>query len=187
MHRLTISLFAGIAAISVSGAALAQDRATRQADLTRDSLQQRASQAFERMDLNRDGKIDSADREARTKARFDRTDANSDGMIDFAEYTAQHASRGERAERPRGEWRGRKADRMGLRGMRGGMGLHGPGRDADADSDGVITRAEFEAALLARFDTADADNDGTVTADERKAHRDAVREQWRERRAQRTS
>jgi Ca2+-binding EF-hand superfamily protein len=186
MRRLTVSLLAGIAAISVSGAALAQDRAARQAELTRAAVQERAAQAFERMDVNGDGKIDAADREARVKARFDRIDANSDGAIDFAEYAAQRGSQGERAEGVHGERRAPKVERMGHRGMRGGgMGLRGPGRGADANSDGTITRAEFESALLTRFDAADADNDGTVTAAERKAQRDAMREQWRERRAQR--
>lgn len=183
MRRLTVSFLAGVAAISISGAALAQNRTAGEAGLTRDSVQQRAAQAFERMDLNRDGKIDAADRQARAKARFDRTDANSDGAIDFAEYTAKR----ERPESVAAERRAPRAEHMGHRGMRGGMGLRGPGREADADGDGVITRAEFEAALLARFDTADADNDGTVTAAERKAQGDAMREQWSERRARRAS
>ena len=40
-------------------------------------------------------------------------------------------------------------------------------RDADADSDGSITQAEFASAALARFDRVDANKDGTISAEER--------------------
>ena len=182
MRTLTVSLFVGIAAITVSGTAVAQDRTAQRADLTRASVQERAAHAFQRVDVNGDGKIDAADREAQVKARFDRTDANNDGTIDFTEFSARRALRGDRPEGARGESRG-SGERMGHRRMRGGMGMRGPGRGADANSDGTVTRAEFESAFLARFDAADADSDGTVTAAERKAHRDSRRDKRREHRA----
>lgn len=182
MRKTTLALLAGAAALAASGVAFAQGRTTPAQDLTRGAVQERAAQMFERMDANADGKLDAADREARVKARFDRVDANGDGALSYEEYTAARGSRGERAKR-----RGPGGERMGRRGMRGqAMGMRGMGRNTDADQDGAITRAEFESALLARFDAADADNDGTVTATERKAQRDARREQWRERRGQRT-
>ena len=174
MRKLTITLLAGAAALAVSGAALAQGGQAPAQDLTRSAAQERAAKAFERIDANEDGKLDTADREARQKARFDRIDANSDGSVSFAEFSATHAKpEGERAKRG-----GRDGHRMGMRGMRG---------DADANSDGTLTQSEFTAAALARFDAADADNDGTVTAAERKAQRDAMRGKWRERRAQQAS
>ena len=182
MRKLTISLLAGAAALAVSGAALAQGAPAPAQDLTRSAAQERAAKAFERIDANEDGKLDTADREARQKARFDRIDADSDGSVSFAEFSATHAKpEGERAKRG-----GRNGHRMGMRGMRGGhlMGMRG---NADANGDGTLTQSEFTAAALARFDAADADNDGSVTAAERKAQRDAARAERRERRAQRAS
>ena len=181
MRKLTISLLAGATVLAASGAALAQDRPARNADTTRAAAEQHAAAAFTRMDANGDGKVDAADREARHKAHFNRIDADGNGAVSYEEFSAQHGKRdGRRAgrgDRPEGE-------RMGMRGgMRGShmMGMRGT---ADADKDGTLTQAEFTAAALARFDAADADKNGTVTAAERKAQRDQMRSQWRERRGQ---
>lgn len=184
MRKLTISLLAGVAVLGASSAALAQERPTRNAELTRAAAQERAATAFNRIDANGDGQIDAADRAARQKARFDRVDADGNGAVSYEEFTAQHGKReGQRAvrgERPAGH-------RMGMRGgMRGAPMMGMPG-NADANGDGTVTQAEFTAAALARFDAADADENGTVTAAERKAQRDAMRSQWRERRGQAAS
>jgi hypothetical protein len=56
---------------------------------------------------------------------------------------------------------------MGMRGHGGFGGM----TDADANGDGAISQAEFQAAAVQRFDRADADNNGTVTREERKATR----------------
>lgn len=169
MNRtLTLSL-AG-AAVLLAGTAIAQTApatptppATRAAmpDMTRDTAQQHAAQMFTRLDANADGQLDTADRaervEDRTEARFDRIDANSDGSISREEFAAMGEMRGE--------------GRRGGRG--GGEGRMGPGHEmigqADADSNGTVTQAEFNTAFLARFDAADANDDGTVTAEERRA------------------
>ena len=173
MRKLTISLLAGAAVLAASGVALAQDGPGRNAQLTRAAAQEHAAAAFTRMDANGDGKVDAADREARHKAHFNRIDADGNGAVSYEEFSAQHGKRdGRRAgrgDRPEGE-------RMGMRGGMRGM--------ADADKDGTLTQAEFTAAALARFDAADADKNGTVTAAERKAQRDQMRSQWRERRGQ---
>jgi hypothetical protein len=176
MRKLTISLLAGAAVLAASGAALAQDRPARDAEMTRAAAQERAATAFARMDANSDGRVDDADRAARHKARFDRIDTDGNGALSYEEFATQHGERAERGHRAEGH-------RMG---MRGGhmMGMHGM---ADADKDGTLTQAEFTAAALARFDAADADKNGTVTAAERKAQREAVRSQWRERRGQNAS
>lgn len=175
MRKATLTLIAGAAAIAVSSAAHAQTRQAPQADMTRTQAEQRAAQMFDRLDVNGDGRLDAADREARQQARFDRLDTNNDGAISREEFAASRAERGQRSA-PRGE-------RMGM-GGKGGMaiGMLGPGRQAGAD--GAVDRAEFVAAALTRFDAADANNDGVVTAAERKAHRDSMRQQMRERRSQ---
>lgn len=186
MRKTTLTLLAGAAAIAVSGTALAQGRQAPQGDLTRPQAQQHAAQMFDRLDVNGDGTLDAADREAQRKARFDRLDNNSDGAISYDEFTAARTSRGERPEGVRGQRGSHRGERMGLHGMRG-MGMRGPGRMSGVDGDRATTRAEFEAAMLARFDAADANKDGTVTAAERKAQRDGMRQQMRERRDQSAS
>lgn len=50
---------------------------------------------------------------------------------------------------------------------------------ADANGDGVITRAETIAEAQARFDAMDTNKDGKVTPEERDAAREAMRAQWR--------
>ncbi|MXP40425.1 hypothetical protein GRI75_02035 [Altererythrobacter soli] len=168
VRKLTLSLIAGAAAIAAGGVAFAQAAPAGKA-LTRADVQQHSAQAFERMDANQDGKIDQADRDARQKTRFDRVDADGNGAITYAEFTA---ARGERAERGQP---GEGGERMGRRGgHRMGMRGHGSfGRmiEADANGDGAITQAEFQAAAVQRFDRADADKNGTVTREERKAAR----------------
>ena len=178
MRKLTLSLLAGAAAIAAGGAAYAQAGAPAGGELTRAAVEQRTAQAFQRIDTNGDGKIDQADREARHKARFDRIDADSNGAISYAEFTAKRGDRAEGRERM-GRRGGRDGHRMGMRGLRGHGGfVRGM---ADADKDGAITQAEFQTAALQRFDRVDADNNGTVTREERKAVRDAMRQQRRAR------
>ncbi len=50
---------------------------------------------------------------------------------------------------------------------------------ADANHDGVVTRAEMIAEADARFTAMDTNKDGKLTADERDAAREAMRAQWR--------
>ena len=195
MRKLTLSLIAGAAAIAVGGVAYAQPAQAPQREMTRSAAAQRADKMFDRLDANHDGKLDQADREARQKLRFDRLDTNHDGQVSYAEFTAARANfdqarkdrfaqRGERAggqDASQGEHRlaHRGFGRGGFRGRGGSMGMM---RMADADKDGVITKAEFQTAALQRFDRLDANHDGTVTSDEAKAARDNMRQQWQARR-----
>ena len=63
-----------------------------------------------------------------------------------------------------------------------GRGPGGPGGFAllqyDSNADGRVTRAEFEAAQKARFDSIDANKDGSATSAEFKARREAQTDQW---------
>jgi Ca2+-binding EF-hand superfamily protein len=190
MRKSTLGLIAGATALA-AGAAYAQP-APAPREMTRAAVEQRSAQAFDRLDANHDGKLDEADRGARQKARFDRVDANHDGQVSYAEFSAKHAQRdGARKERMarRGE---RRADGIGHRGghrfaMPDFARRAGMIRLADADKDGTITKAEFQAARLQRFDRLDADHDGTVTGDEVKAARDNMRQRWQSRRDDRAS
>ncbi len=134
---------------------------------------------FAKMDVDKDGKLTQADRDAmraqRLDKRFAMLDADKNGQVSKAEFAAAHEARADkRAERGEGrKWQGRGHHRgHGMMGMR-----------ADATKDGTITKAEFMAAPTAMFDKADANKDGKVTADEMKAARQAMRGAWKDRKA----
>lgn len=157
-NTLMLSL-AAVVAIAASGVAYAQaERApAERPGMTRAQVQERTAEAFARMDLNKDGVLSQADREAREKAMFERIDADHDGAVTFAEFNAQ---------------RDQRADRRGPGGPRAARGMgRGMARGADADRDGTVTQAEFSGAALARFDRADANKDGKISGDERRGMR----------------
>jgi Ca2+-binding EF-hand superfamily protein len=211
MHKLTLVL--STAALAVSGAAFAQPatgmRPMPQGDVTRAHAQQRAEQMFARMDANKDGTLNEADRAAMKAKMFDRLDANHDGQVTKAEMTAAHSAR-------EGKWEGRKGKRAAdrpamtdaqkaerhdahfakidtdgngaisraefdaMKGMHGGrMGKRGGHHGMMAKAGGPVTEQAFVARALTRFDRADANKDGTVTQAERKAAVDAMKANWR--------
>lgn len=178
MRKLTLTL--STAALALSGAAFAQAPAAParapKPDMTRAEVQARAETAFARMDANKDGTLDQADRAARHAMMFERMDTDRNGSISRAEFDAMHAQRAERRS-------GAMAQRMGRkeRGAQAGMMGQRMGR-ADRQP---ATRQAFVDRALAMFDRADANRDGTVTQAERKAVRDTMRQQWQERRAAR--
>lgn len=178
MRKQTIALSAAILSLAATGSiAVAQTDRTQAGggSFTRAEAQARASAAFERMDVNNDGRLDQADRTARQNARFDRIDTDGNGSLSRAEFAAMQGMRGDRA---RGDGEARQ-DRRGKRGggknRMGRMGGRGMMQNLDANGDGAVTQAEFTAQAMSRFAAADADNDGTVTAAERKAARRAGR------------
>jgi len=198
MRKLTLSLIAGAVALAAGGVAYAQPAQAPRQPMTRAAVEQRADRMFDRLDANHDGKLDQADRNAREKARFDRVDTNHDGQVSYAEFTAARANaeqarkgriaqRGERlGPSARGEHR-MAHNRFGRGGLSGRGGAVGMIRMADADKDGAVTKAEFRARMLQRFDRLDANHDGIVTRDEAKAARDNMRQQWQSRRDARNS
>ncbi|WEK45291.1 MAG: EF-hand domain-containing protein [Candidatus Andeanibacterium colombiense] len=104
----------------------------------------------------RGGPVSRAESLARADRMFDMLDTDRDGTLSPAELAAA-ASRGPGGPPPAG--------------FRGSGPGGGPDMLAKADSnkDGALSRAEFEASTLARFDATDANHDGTVTPDERRA------------------
>jgi Ca2+-binding EF-hand superfamily protein len=108
-----------------------------------------------RIDTNGDGMISKAENRAAAEARFARMDANGDGTIG-----ADERGKG-MGKWKRGGGRGGEegARRDGPRPMDGGM-------KADANGDGVITRAEFDAQNAARFAAMDANKDGKLDKSE---------------------
>ena len=179
---ISLAILATTATLA-GGAALAQDRGPERAPQTRAEAEQRAATMFDRLDVNGDGQLSAADREAAERKRFDEADTDGNGQLSFAEVTAQR----EKHQQARAERREQRPQRMAARGdgetrgagHRAGMrmmhGEGGPGRpmpeQADTDSNGTISRAEFTATALARFDAADSNKDGTISAEERRAAR----------------
>lgn len=166
-----------LAAMAVAGAAYAQNSAPAMrhgADgdrtTTRVEMQANAARMFGAMDVNRDGKLDPADREVRHAARFDRMDTNKDGQISRAEFDA-----------PRPAAAGMERGGMEHRGMmRHGKGHGRMGmmmlRMADANKDGAVSQAEFTDGMLKHFDQVDANKDGQLTPQERQAAHAAMRQ-----------
>jgi len=198
-----IALIASVAALVGAGIAFAADEPAgapgmRGPDMnrtvTRAEAIAHANQMFERMDANKDGKLDGADREARKATMFDRIDTNKDGSISRAEFVAMRPGGGMRGPGMRHEGMnhdGMNHQEMAEGGMkpggmmRGGMmgrGMHQRGmgqmmmRMADTNGDGAVTSSEFTAAAAARFDRMDTNHDGQVTAAERQAARATMRE-----------
>ena len=142
-------------------------------ELTRAAAETRANEMFAQLDANSDGQLNAADREAALRARFDEADTDNNGQLSFAEASAAHAARAEHREDRRAD-RGGRMGRMGM--MRHG-GPDGPGMGArmlergDTDNNGSVSKAEFTAAALARFDRADANDDGTISAGEHRGGR----------------
>jgi len=181
-----IALGISLTATALAGAAYAQQAGKPDHTVTRAEAQAKAQERFARMDANKDGKLDRADHAARQAARFDRIDADKNGQISRAEFDAQRGPEGRGPEAGRGpgadhgpgkhRWGGRGGYHGREPGMAGGLG----GANLDANKDGAVTQAEFTHAALQRFDRSDANKDGTVTGEERRAARQAMREQMRQ-------
>ena len=111
-----------------------------------------------RQDANRDGVITRTEAIAQADARFAQMDTDRDGRVTAGEMRA---------------YRTAMHDRMVASGRDvpvpppGGRKHDGMGRRMDPNGDGSVTREEFEARALKRFDRMDANHDGTIDATER--------------------
>lgn len=153
---------------------------------------------FAKLDANHDGVITRDEAIAAADARFAKDDTNGDGKITKDEIEAKHAAMrakwqqrraaqgGDSAQSPDG------APQPGPRGRRGDR--HGHRGDMmqrlDTNSDGVVIKAEAEAAATARFDKLDTNHDGKIdhaeiaaAKQQMQARMSAMRAKWQARRA----
>lgn len=187
MKTITKGLSLAAMTLALGGIAhAAQDhgRPDASAPMTRAEAQARAETMFDKHDANRDGKLDQADRAAKMGQRFDQMDTDRNGSLSRDEFAAGHQRMGKGGEHAGHE--GMMGAEGPRKGMRGGHGGHDGGmmmKMADANKDGVVTKAEATAGALKHFDMIDANKDGTVTPDERKASFAKMREMWKAKRA----
>ncbi|MBS0482574.1 MAG: EF-hand domain-containing protein [Proteobacteria bacterium] len=162
MKRLTKGLSIAAAVVAASGIAYAaQDQfPDRNATITRAQAQAKAEEMFDKHDINKDGKIDQADRDAMLAKKFDEIDTDHNGSISRQEFIAAHQRMGEEHGMGGGEGRRMGGHRMGGHHGDGGMGpMAGT----------AMTRQQAVDAALKRFDAADTNHDGKLTPEERKA------------------
>jgi len=173
MRKFVTLSIAAVALIGAGGVAYAQaDAGPAREPLTRAQVEQRSAEAFGRMDANKDGvlnqadrearrdaheqqrftrldanhdgQLNEADREARRKETFDRVDADHNGGISYEEFAALRDQRGELS----GERRGPETARFERRRPGGADGRRGP--DGERGPDRMMRGA-------------DADHDGAIT------------------------
>ncbi|MBC6980962.1 EF-hand domain-containing protein [Caulobacter sp. 17J80-11] len=155
------------AALLLVGAAVAQDAKGprgRMADtdgdgkISQTEMVQAERARFARLDANHDGKVTKDELEALETRfmdeRFARLDTDKNGQISKEEFAAAHEQRA-------GRWAGRRGVGMGGDRMGGMLGR------LDTNGDGVVTQAEADAKVQARFAAMDTNKDGFVTSDER--------------------
>ena len=97
---------------------------------------------FDRIDTNHDGKISRDEYKAWVDTRFDRLDANHDGVVDAAEMTDSPAAKASSQKR---------AEHFVKR--------------YEENGSGKVTKADYEAKSMQRFDTLAAGGD-TINAEQ---------------------
>lgn len=179
---------AGLVSLMLAGTALAAPDGKRagldrSAPVARAYMLAMANTRFDRIDANQDGMIEAAEMTAhreqmREKMRERRAERRAQRMAAQAEAGADAATDDADSAGDAARWQERRAQRMAAMAKRGDGQ---PGQRGqwlarmDTDGDGMISRDEFAARAMKRFDRADADSDGIVTPEERAAMREARR------------
>ncbi|MEO5867086.1 MAG: EF-hand domain-containing protein [Sphingomonas sp.] len=152
----SLLLAAMLVGTTLAGAAMAQSQTG--------TVQDAAGRGMMRADTDGDGRISRVEAMTEADARFARMDANGDGKL-CGDENMRHG----RHEAP-------PAD--------GTMPPPTPARGtakADTDGDGCVSRDEFRAGAMRRFERLDTNHDGFIDAAERQAMSDRMT-QMRQRR-----
>jgi hypothetical protein len=174
MKKIAIGLSLG--ALALAGTAYAQHHMGHAGDdgaaMTRAQAQTKSTEMFAHMDVNKDGKLDTADRDARMGEKFDTMDADKNGQLSRAEFMAAHQDRMGDGNATSGH-----GGRHGMHHGHGGM-MKMMAMKADSNNDGAVSQAEFAAAAMQRFERADTNKDGQVTREERRTAHAGMRGRW---------
>ncbi len=148
-------LLSGLALAGAASLALAGDETTASPSADAHAARRaQVEQAFlDRVDSNHDGLISRAEYQTWIDSRFDRLDANRDGRIDATEI----------AHSPAAEQRAQRRAEKFVQHFSG-------------SADGSVSKADFEARSMQRFDRVSAGSD-TASAEQLLPHRGA----WRHR------
>jgi len=128
-------------------------------------IRARREKVFARIDMNGDGYIDAAEREASLKRWFARRDLDGDGRLSYSEIEAARkrwlAWRGT-GPAPKQQARGidTQAKPQQKPGQRRGIARY------DRNADGAVSFAELSAARAGRMEAMDRNRDGRVSYDE---------------------
>jgi Ca2+-binding EF-hand superfamily protein len=110
-------------------------------------------QMWQKADTNQDGAIDRAEFDAMRSGHFAKFDGDGNGIVTGAEIEAFMAARkAEKADVPHDEAATAKRKDHGARML----------KRLDADNDGNITAAEWQASAEKRFARLDANSDGKI-------------------------
>lgn len=152
----------------------------------------RKAERFAKADANGDGEVTQeemlAAREARQAERTERrgerreqrfAQLDTDGSGGLSETELDAAKDGRKGQRAKADGKKRDGEMRGKR--RGGGQAMRMLKQADANGDKAVTKAEFDTAVQARFAKVDTDNSGTITKEERKAAREARKGERRSR------
>jgi|GEM_PF-1195707 len=129
LSLLAPTLFGACALATVSAAFAADLSATSTTPAPGARRAQFRQQFFDKLDTNHDGVVSRAEYQAWVDSRFDKLDTNGDGSVDAKEIASSPAA-AERVEK-RAEGFVKRFDQSG---------------------DGKVTRSDFEAKEMARFD-----------------------------------
>ncbi len=119
--------------------------------ITKAEMTKGSNDMFAKMDVNQDGKLNEADRTAKMAAHFAAADSDKSGELSKAELAAGKGMMHD-------EGRGHEG-----RGHHGGAHML---KKADSNNDNAVSKTEFDAAALARFEKLDADKNGVIAANE---------------------
>ncbi|MEP2942421.1 MAG: hypothetical protein ABJ081_00920 [Hyphomicrobiales bacterium] len=158
--KKTLILTTALISFVASSIAFAQSHGMKAADtnkdgnLTRAELSAHVGKRFAKLDKDGDGSITKEERKAaradRRAERFAKLDTDGNGSLSPEEFQVQ-------------------TDKYHGKGGKKGGKHHGRHAKLDANQDGVIDKAEFEARAFKRFDRIDTNNDDVVSAQERQA------------------